>query len=203
MAFAAFAGIVSWIASYYQLKFSAEVSAEKDRAFNQYKAEAEERTAQALADAAVAKERAASLEKEAAEARLKQEELRRTLAWRSLSASTVEKFRASLPEAGAVTLAYTANDPEALSLSLQFAEAFTQAGWQISMEARTYPDRIFFGVYAPYRLGSPNVGPLHSALSVAGIGFSTEPLPPPPMAFGVSRDNTRALLFIGSKKPPL
>lgn len=201
-ALAAIAAVASWVASYYQIRLANQVGAEKDRAFDEYRTAAEERTARAQADAAIAQERAASLEKQAADARLKQEEMRQSLSWRALTPSASDALVAALNRPGKVVLAYTANDPEAISYASHFRQALTRAGWTVNAQAWSYPDRVLFGLFVPFKAGSQNVGPLQSAFQAAGLAFSSEFVPAPVMMMGAINEATEeyALIFVGSKR---
>lgn len=167
-------------------------------------ATATERTAALETEAAQAKARAAALENEAAQARLEQERLKAIVAWRTLTPEALNTLTESLRKdpKGSVVLAYTANDPEALYVVIQLGKAFENAtGWDLGLDARTYPDRLYWGIYLPGE--SDLVKHLRAAFTAANIPFSTDNIPDPPMRFGPPLTPDKALIFVGSKRPPI
>jgi hypothetical protein len=159
--------------------------------------------AKANAEIAIAKQQTAALENEAAQARLDQERLKAVVAWRILTPDTINHLAAGLGDPkGTALLGYTANDPEALYLVIQISKAFEAAkGWALGVDARTYPDRLLWGIFIPG--DGALVEHVRAAFKAANIPFSTEAIPEPPMRFGPQITADTVLIFIGSKQPPI
>ena len=122
-----------------------------------------------------AHERAAILEKEAADAKLEQEKLKAQLAWRELLPETLDNLQRHLSvRTGSVIIKHVANDPEALSLSIQLANIFIAAQWQlIGTASVTYADTLVTGLFIPNENG-PDENFVREAFTAAGISFSTK-----------------------------
>lgn len=97
---AALAAVVTFGAGYAQIRLQSEVSAAKDREFAQFRTASEERTAQALREAATANERAESLTNENLQLsiRLEQEKAERIkleekISSRSLTRDQIERMK--------------------------------------------------------------------------------------------------------------
>jgi hypothetical protein len=186
-------------------ELTAVEEAAKDRRHDEDMARVQHDTAEAIERAAKLEKETAIAQREAAEARADQERLKANVQWRTFSATAFNRLVAGLngPK-GSVRLAYQGSDPEALYVAIQISKAFEQStGWAITAESRTYPDRVLFGLFIP---GPENdvVKSLRAAFAAAGIPFSTEDVPAPTMTIGpdpgVAKD---AVIFVGSKRPPL
>ncbi|HUZ30849.1 MAG TPA: hypothetical protein VMV19_01895 [Xanthobacteraceae bacterium] len=166
-------------------------------------ATAKQQTAALEKDTSKANERAAALENEAAQARLEQERLKAAVSWRTLSPDTLARLTAGLGDPkGSVVLAYTSGDPEALFLAIQISKTFEAAhGWTLGADARTYPDRILWGLYIPGN--GTLVEHVRAAFTAAKIPFLTDAIPEPPMRFGPPMTPDTVLIFVGSKQPPI
>ncbi|MGA2466203.1 MAG: hypothetical protein ABSH06_17860 [Thermodesulfobacteriota bacterium] len=162
---------------------------------------AKENAAKANERAAALEVRAASLDKEAQNAKLEQEKLKAQLSWRTLTPKMLEEVTSVISTTkSSVTLAYTANDPEALFLAIQISKAFENAKWDVRAESRTYATRIVFGVTIPGPVNN-DVELVRKAFRAAGIPFSTTDVPSPDMAF-TGPGETPVMVMIGSKPPP-
>jgi hypothetical protein len=210
LAAAAVLAIVSFGATWAQTRWQTESAALKEEAARIREAELQARVAEASAaaasanqGAAKANERAAGLENEAAQARAEQERLKAQLAWRTISPGQLQHLSAALSMAPgkSVTLAYTANDPEALFLAIQISRAFEQAHWKIRPESRTYGSQLIFGLRIPGP-ESETVRVLRDAFKTANIQFSTEDVPAADMAIVYPGESDAALVFVGAKLPP-
>ncbi len=144
--------------------------------------------------------RVAEANEKAATAQLEQERLKAKLAWRNLSldeSSALEKALASRP--GTVNLWYTAGDPEAMYLAIQYSHVFSSAHWHVLPASATLAG-IVFGVAAPDASGT-YAESLRTALVKAGIAFSIAPLPTWQSTTGATRNPNFPMLMIGSRQP--
>jgi hypothetical protein len=163
---------------------------------NSEAAEARERAGQL-------EQRAAELEKDAASARLETEKLKAVVSWRTIptdSASQLEKALSGKP--GAVNLRYIDGDPESLFLAIQFSKILSKANWQIASGAIKSANAIIFGIGLPDANGS-DAQTLRTALSKAGIAFSSDSIPLGGMGFMISTIQGAPMLMIGSRLPQL
>jgi hypothetical protein len=197
-ALAAVAAVASWVASYYQIRLSSVVSAEKDRAFQQYRAAAEERTAQAQADAEAAKERAAALERDTAQLNLaiEKERLLRTrlqnqVAWRRLTSEQKQALVEALRgQSFKVWVTTVRDDPEARLFHQEIFEALKSAGLDVQW---------FTGYAMAVGLTTnDSTGPEHELLRRAfeAAGLSLSPSGGDGMKDGAPE------ITVGSKPPP-
>lgn len=148
-----------------------------------------------------AHEQAALLEKQAADAKLEQEKLKEQLAWRTIPSDQIEKMVAALSKGPAsITIAYVSNDPEALWLGIQLSKVFERAGWGVNAQGRVYNDQLLFGLFV--NGAGPEANLVKKVFADVGVGFSTEPVPPPPIAYMVVSPPPPVLVMIGSKQPP-
>lgn len=162
---------------------------------------AKENAAKANERAATLEARAASLDKEAQHAKLEQERLKAQLSWRALTPKILEQLTSVLATSkSSVTLAYTANDPEALFLAIQISKAFENAKWDLRSESRTYASRILFGITIPGPVNK-DVELVRKAFRETGIQFSITDVPPPDMTLATPGE-TPVMVMIGSKPPP-
>jgi len=151
--------------------------------------------------AANTNERAAKLEKEAAEARLETESIKSQAAWRQIPQEKASKLVAALSKTpGNINLRWTAGDPEARFLAIQFGRAFNAAHWRVASGEWSVPHGIVFGVDVPDN-PSPDTAVLRRALRSADIVFDTVSFPEPGETIGVSVIPGATVLMIGSKKP--
>jgi hypothetical protein len=159
-------------------------------------------TAQAIERAAKLEKETAQAQKETAQARLEQERLKAQLAWRALTPEISAQLGTFLSQhpPGKINVQHVANDPEALYLAIQFANAFAAAKWEIQMLAVTMAGAVVFGVWVPDS-PSADTATVRAALETIHVGFSTNVLPPGGMAFGGTIADA-PILFIGSKPLP-
>jgi hypothetical protein len=143
--------------------------------------------------------RAEEANKEAAFARLEGEKLKDKLAWRTLGDDGRRNLAIDIVGIeGPLAIAYSANDPEALSFALEFSKAFMKGGCSVRMQSRTFNGSLPFGIFVPGN--SVGARSLREALAKSRIPFSTDA--PPQHALTVGEiDGTTALLFVGSKSP--
>jgi hypothetical protein len=157
--------------------------------------------AKANAEIATAKKQTAALENEAAQARLEQERLKAQLAWRTLAPDAKSNLETALARKPAqVNIQYPSGDTEAQYLAIQFANTFEKAGWQVAMFSATLHGTVAWGLFIPDPVSDATTE-MRDAFAAAGLGFSTEALPPAGMGFGNSIPNA-PILFIGSKPIP-
>jgi hypothetical protein len=135
----------------------------------------------------------------AAEAGLEQERIRERLAWRTVSPKAYhEMTRVLSSKPGAVTIAYVSNDPETINLATQLGKVFGDSGWKVSWQARTYSFQVVTGILIPEADEGSQLA--RDAFSSAGIGFSTDFIPPGDGFQGAGLAPTRIL--VGSKPAP-
>jgi hypothetical protein len=154
---AALATAVSIVAGIAQYRLSNSISAEKDRALEQYQSDAGIKIAAANEQAKEADKKAAEANKQAAKldnetALLKAENLRlqAQLAWRTLNQpqqGAILKVLEGLP-GRKVSILSVMGDAEGKTYASQFAERFRAGGWDIT------PNDISQGAFA----GAPPVG---------------------------------------------
>jgi hypothetical protein len=182
---------------------------ERATEFEKDAAELQSSAANAQKDAASAKERTASLEKEAAEANERAAVIMKETAWRQFTPKQISDLTSSLQtQSGKLVFAWIANDPESLSLALQFANllaSFPGKPWDMVNSAKVYPVNLVWGIRIPdVPAATPTVQILRDAFIHAGIAFSNEALPQEPMSFGASDPTVlagRAIVLFGSRRP--
>lgn len=142
----------------------------------------------------------ARLEKDAADARLEQERLKASFAWRTLDQATANALVTGLaPHPGTVNVWYTAGDPESMFFAIQFVRVLEAAHWKVAPAAANLSGLVF-GI-ALNDATNVDGQSLSSALTSAGVEFSTGPIPPISFTSGARRVQGAPLLMIGSKKP--
>lgn len=167
---------------------------QSEQAFEKYKLDAGQKTAEAMSSAADANARAA-------EASERAEILKSQLAWRVISEEVANKLTASLAaNPGAVNVRYNDGDPEALFLAIQLSNIFGKAKWQVGFGAVKLNNAIAFGTLIPQGQ-SGHIKTLRKSFSDAGLPFSSEEAPPIGVMFG-STVPDGPMLLIGSKPPP-
>lgn len=145
--------------------------------------------------------RAAELEKEAANARLETERLKAQLAWRSLPPDMAKTLSERLSEhPGKVTVQYGSNDPESQYFAIYLANIFQAANWQVAMLSVTFANVLATGLIIPNG-ASTDIDAMRIAFRVAGIPFSSVPVPSSAIATGNMIQGS-AILFVGSKPLP-
>jgi hypothetical protein len=158
-------------------------------------------------EAADARERAAKLENDASQARLEQERLKSVVQWRQLSNEDSQKLHAALeaiPKSatGPIIFSYEQNNDEAEYYLFQIGRQFwSNRGWQIGMQYRSYAGMIWYGVRV---LGPDNetTRAIRAAFNTAGIEFSTDEIPGGFTTTGVMASPTATVILVGPKKPP-
>jgi len=158
--------------------------------------------------------RAGELEKAAADARAETERVRGLVLWRTLEERHANDLVASLVTGhGSVTIAYVANDPEALSFADRLAGAFvsanrfeSQSKWTIQPDPRLYTDRNVFGLYVFGKDGDALKAVRH-AFEFAGIENMPDIIAPPVTKIGAvttsaAPPDTDVVIMVGSKHPP-
>jgi hypothetical protein len=176
------------------------------------RAEAKTRTDILENETAKARERASQLEKEAEEAKLAQKKIEDAVKWRVFDQNQLDILVREIGKhRGSVTIGWIANDPESMFVGAQIEYIFkainekNNDAWQITYDARTYTDRLWFGIFIP-PLKEPATTEVRDAFTLAGIPFSPEAIPYPVAKVNsimVSGDNPTTDLFImaGSKRP--
>jgi hypothetical protein len=154
----------------------------------------------ANAQIATANERSAALEKETAVARLEQERIKQIVNWRILSPEALRRFTAKLQRGGTATIAYAANDPEALYLWTQITKAIPQPAWKMKSQARTYEGVLYAGIFI-FGPQGPSLDALRDAFAAAGLAFGTDDPGMPHLWFGDPIDPTIPTVYIASKIP--
>jgi hypothetical protein len=203
------AAISAFVAGYvgYELTDAVQrISDERVAEAQKGAATANEAAGKANASAAAANERAGRLEQDAALARLETANIMKTTAWRQLQPNQIEALRSNLSKhPGHIVLAWVGNDPESVSLAIQFSNVLNDSKWTFSFSAKTFPTAMVFGIKIPENQGEV-AKILRDGMSAADVHFTTEPLPPEGgMSFGNVRpeDKDVPILLIGSKVPVL
>ncbi|MCQ0989615.1 hypothetical protein [Jiella marina] len=184
---------------------SAKISAEKDRQIAEFRtaaqaeiSSAQEAAAVAGARAAEANERSAILEKEAKFAQLEAERIKKSVAWRALTANQVRSLSSSLKiNTGSVNLRFMDGDPEALYFALQIGRVLNDSGWNVAMGSTKPGNFLAFGIWVSQETH------LARALAAADIPFTPKNLPP---QTSVSHSNLQTIqgapfFFVGSRRP--
>lgn len=153
---------------------------------------------------ALANERAAALEKEAEQARLEQERLKSLVQWRTITDPQGDAMVAVLKPliSKKIILATMANDPEATTFGIVFANVFHAAGWSIRHETRTYGATVFLGIVISNE-SNPTAAAVRAAFTKAKIPFATKEIPMPGSILVQDEDtrNPEVTIMIGSRIP--
>lgn len=148
-------------------------------------------------------------------AQLEGERIKARLAWRDLTETAFKQLVSQLKTGhGSVTLAYTANDPEALNFAILISAAFKEANpspprnlaWEVIAQPRIDTDKIHFGISITGQK-SETVSLIRKSFQEANIIFGTGPVPNAVFQAGgfVSESGpplTDVLIMIGSKPFP-
>lgn len=134
-------------------------------------------------------------------AKLEQEKLKAQLSWRTIPVADADRMLPILSATpSSVVLAYTANDPESLSLTIQLSMVFAKAGWETIAQSRTYNDQLLMGLFI--NGSGPEAESVRRAFNSVGAAFSSESVPTPPYAMNVRIPEPPVLVMIGCKQPP-
>ena len=162
---------------------------------------ADAKASEAQAVASKANERAAALELEAQQAKLETERLKAKFAWRSLTpwqqSDLIYKLAA---QPGNVTVAHTANDPEALYFAILLAKIFEAAKWQVNLRSVTQSGAMLFGIDIPPSTNA-SISFIEATFSSSGLAdFAKEKVANVIMSSGTGDiSETSAVVFVGTK----
>jgi hypothetical protein len=145
--------------------------------------------------------------------------------WRSLTSDQINTLTSELARSkGSVTISYSQSDTEAIYLAAQIFHIFeavnrylippqlspspatTSPAWNVLIEPWLLSD-IIFGIVIPGR-DNPTVSALRNSFTKANIRFAKEEMPAnianvSGVVISGGTLKTEAMIFIGSKAPPL
>lgn len=151
----------------------------------------------------------AKTEKAAADEKLRAAEIMRATAWRGFTAQQQTILKTDLSaHSGKILLGWILDDPESLSLAIQFDKLLEAANqqWNVEFDAQSFPNTLVWGVWIPNSPQAQDTAQLlRKSFADAGIKVTKEDLPKSTGLSWRTLDNklksNRALIFFGSKRP--